>query len=277
MRFRICWRDLIHNSFPMHRDIIHNSPSILITRDDRDNRFANILKKHGFTPVHFSVVQIEILPQEKIQKQLENISDFDWCIFLSAVAVRGVADAVETQDFVSLRRRVKIAAVGSETARVCRQLGLQVDFVPEKFTGKNLASAEIFRNQKVLLFQGDLVNPDFLRALAKKTKKIKSVIVYKNIALLPALADFQKILNSKITAVTFTSPSAVQNFRRALQKNNLRWPRKIPIICIGPTTAITARKNNFLVKAVAKQHTFEGMAEIINNEKLIMNSKKFKM
>ncbi len=234
----------------------NNKAKVLVTRDDRDGRLAQILSQHDFEPVFLPLVRITPSSAEQTKTFLSEISNFDWCIFVSPAAVRAVGASPNL-------KLPQVAAVGSRTASVCQQLGWDVDFVPKEFTGAALAESGKFDNQKVLLFCGNIGSEDVQNILKQQTQKLTVAEVYKNEAILPSASELKNALKNNLKAVLFTSPSAVRNLREALDLAEVTWPTNLPAVCIGPTTAEAARKHNFTVAAVAQPHTLLGLAETL--------------
>ncbi|MCH7606822.1 MAG: uroporphyrinogen-III synthase [Chloroflexi bacterium] len=72
----------------------------------------------------------------------------------------------------------------------------------------------------------------------------------------------RKLLGEGIDAVTFTSSSTVRNLLDALDGDGAALSSSI-IVCIGPTTAATAKELGLKVDLVATQHTVEGLADAL--------------
>lgn len=231
-------------------------PKVIITRDDRDGRLARILQRHGFATLTLPVLRIRSNPRETIRSKLAKLSEYDWCIFVSPAAAFAVGPA-------PARKLPQIAAIGTRTAAVCRKLGWPVRFVPQKFTGAKLATAAEFRNQKVLLFCGNIGSREIYTTLKKRARRVTRAEVYRNTIKLPTANELKHTLAANANAITFTSPSAADNLRCALRKAQLRWSRKITVACIGPTTAATARRCGFPPSVIATPSTLIELARML--------------
>lgn len=101
---------------------------------------------------------IKIIPPEDytpLDKAIENIKTYKWLILTSA---NGVTSFFNRLDNAGLDSRslsdIKIAAIGSETAKALKNYGISADLVPPAFKAEELAetlSAEVQVGDKILL------------------------------------------------------------------------------------------------------------------------------
>ena len=103
--------------------------------------------------------------------------------------------------------------------------------------------------------------PDELRA---RGAVVDVIPVYKTIQPKHAGKDFQKKLKTgEIDAVTFTASSTVIHFMSIVETGSLM--NGVTVACIGPVTAKTAKDHGLRVDVIAKEFTFEGLVEALEN------------
>ncbi len=92
---------------------------------------ARAVEEHGGIALQFPVIEISA-PHSfvALDALLHGIHDFDLLVFASAAAIEGFAARMERYN-IRIPGFLKIAAMGPKTARLGRDKGLTVDFVPE--------------------------------------------------------------------------------------------------------------------------------------------------
>jgi len=226
---------------------------ILITKPGDSTVFANQIKHLGGIPIVFPLIGLKAFQQELLTTTLSN-NQFDWIVFTSPQAVRFFFD----QNTIP-QNKVKIAAVGSATQKVLIAKNVEVDFVPTKFTAKQLAvELPITPNQHIFIPRSDLAKNDIVDVLEQRNCRVTTRSIYQNKPILYTLKEIENINNQKIDFVVFTSGSAVQSYseNRIVLKNT-------KVICIGPETAKIAAENNIDVVAIANPHTIDGVLDAI--------------
>ena len=75
---------------------------------------------------------------------------------------------------------------------------------------------------------------------------------------------WERLIDSQsgIDAVTFTSSSTVRNLVDMLNGSKSLL-QNLPLICIGPTTAATAKELGLKIDLVAQEHTVEGLVSAV--------------
>ena len=230
----------------------------------------------GAQPILFPT--IEIAPPENfiaLDNALAALADYHWLLFTS---VNGVAAFWSRLDLPGLKdlAGLKVAAIGPATARALTVHGLAVTALPETFTAHHLPKAlGDVRDQRMLFPRGELARETLADELRKRGARVDDVIAYRT---LPATPDPHGLteLRRGVDAVTFTSPSAVNNFVR-LVSGDSRYidparirrlgPDGIPlpslgravVACLGPTTARAAHDSGLPVDVTANESTLSGL------------------
>ena len=167
---------------------------------------------------------------------------------------------------VDLRRlmNVKFAVIGRKTAAALLRHGFQSDFVPEIFSGADLASEWIPTlkpDEKVALFRAEHGSGVLPQALAE------AGIVYDDIGCYETWTDLRRAeeLNrviQEVDYVTVASSSAAQALAAMLEPE-VKAELTAKLISIGPSATKTMKELGLLVYADAVEYTAEGIAAVI--------------
>src|SRR5665647_53928 len=128
------------------------------------------------------------MPTEKdaIVDCLLELNSYDWLVFTSANGVTGFFD-IFFRRFQDLRDLgvARIAAVGPATTAKLRELHLQVDLMPEEYTGKKIAAAfkkyQHIDNVKMCLLRAEVATPDLPEALQELGAIVDDIAIYKTV------------------------------------------------------------------------------------------------
>ena len=152
----------------------------------------------------------------------------------------------------------KIASVGKITEKKLLEYGIRCDYVPEDHTGEGLGkllsamsyeqSAEsnaslgsqvssLMAQSSILLLQGNLADDTLLKLLPKATRWV----VYETLPV-AELPDWKREAVENADAVVFASTSAVENFVKALGREQSAVSRSF---CIGRMTEASAKSHGF--------------------------------
>jgi uroporphyrinogen III methyltransferase/synthase len=251
---------------------------VLITRPRAQaNDFAERLRDAGFEPIFFPVIEIRPVENNiELDNAIKNINKYDWIVFTSVNAVGVVARSGATKqspvDERGLLRSArsdiapKIAAVGPKTADALRKRHIEPDFIPNEFVGEAIfAGLGDVKGKWILLPRAELAREELPKAIVKAGGIAHEIIVYRT---LPTEIDMNGLaaLKSGVDVVTFTSASTVENFIAVMRQHKLdalNLPNNPLFACIGPLTEQAAREAGFTNIVVAKEHTTEGIVEVI--------------
>jgi len=251
---------------------------VLITRPrNQADSFANALTEAGFEPVFFPV--IEIRPFEEnvaLDRAIAKLDCYDWIVFTS---VNGVDAFFGRLPSPSLRypsslcrgdggEGIRVAAIGPKTAQSLENRGVIPDFVPDEYVAEAiLPGLGDLRGRWVLLPRAEIARKALPEAILQAGGVAHEIAVYQT---LPAEPDPEGLaaLKSGVDAVTFTSPSTVENFVEIVHQvglNPLQLPRNPLIACIGPITQKAAQEAGFSDIVVAEEYTSEGIVMLLHN------------
>ncbi len=180
---------------------------------------------------HSNIVPLELIRFEAVPISLPEIG-FDWIFFGSSRGVRFFLDTVSRK----LLRGIQIGCVGERTAETARKGGLEVKFVPSRYSstywpGEFLAQ---FPNARGILFPtSDRSTFQPPASFAKKGIFFKKLVVYRTLCadnVLPA---------GEFRGVVFASPSCFSCFVE-------KWGKGIlldkTLVAIGDVTEKTIVK-----------------------------------
>jgi uroporphyrinogen III methyltransferase/synthase len=213
--------------------------------------------------------------KQSVVDAMLSLNSYDWLVFTS---VNGAASFFEYffRRFHDLRDigGAKIAAVGPATAAKLRELHLQVDLMPQEFTGRKIAGKFAkhgsIENLKICLLRAENASRDLPDALEEMGAIVDDIGLYRTVAetedFFGAADDF---LAHGADWLTFTSGSTAEFFhaRFDLPKLLKKFPQ-MKIASIGPETSKAIRALKLEPALEAKEHTSDGLvAALLKTEK----------
>jgi uroporphyrinogen III methyltransferase/synthase len=245
---------------------------VLVTRSrTQASRLVGLLKDLGAEPIELPSIQVEPLEDyTALDGALTRLPEFGWVIFASANAVESVFQRLEKQGRDSRAfAGTNIGAIGPATAAALATRGLKADFVPERSISESVVEelsklewSGDWNGTGVLLPSADIGRDALAKGLASLGANVERVTAYRTTPSLGMADRAQEAFESGIDAVTFTSSSTVQNLVDMLNGNKSLL-QNLPLICIGPTTAATAKDLGLKVDLVAQEHTVEGLVSAV--------------
>ena len=253
-------------SLPLFGKRIANTRSL-----EQASELDGLLVGSGAIPLSYPCIQV-VPPVDAtaLDRAVLRLFDgsFDWLAFTSANAVRFVAEALSrVPGALPEAFWPALAAVGPGTARaVCAYLGLKVDLESKVQTAEALGAELMARGLGPVLLplsqQAGEVLPAMLRAAGVQ---VTIVCAYRTVVGSGGV-DLPELLHrGEVDAVTFTSPSTVDNFAVRLEREGGDWSdmRRTCVACIGPTTVEAAVRRGLRVQAWPQAHTLLGMVEAL--------------
>lgn len=240
---------------------------VIVTRSrEQASKLVDRIEELGGEAVEFPVIKIE-KPNDygHFDSVLERMTEYRWIVFTSVNGVKAFFDRMKIKG-MDIRKLsgVKLAAVGEATGEELNKLGLNVDYMPEKYTTgellNNFPSAE--GNEKILLARADIAVRELSEGLKRKGYDVEDLTVYRTVIDSERKEGILEMLEEgRIDYITFTSSSTVKNFVSILGQDNIGRISSAKVVCIGPVTAKTAEECGMTVAAVADKHTIEGLVE----------------
>jgi uroporphyrinogen-III synthase len=209
-------------------------------------------------------VHVESAPREPLEAALREAAAeaFDWIVFASRHAVAAVTEVLPVP-----APGVRIAAVGQATAQVLRQRGWPVDLLPGEanaaaLVGAFAASGQPLSGRRILFPASSRALPTIAAGLTQLGAQVAQVEAYRTESSATLNVDTCRswIARGGIGAVTFASPSAVDELEHALGKDDFdRLLSSAAAVAIGPTTA-RALTDRGHTPTLAESATLRGLA-----------------
>jgi uroporphyrinogen-III synthase len=236
---------------------------ILVLRpQDQAEELAAALRAAGAEPV--AVPAIRILPASDwapVEAALGR--PHGWTVFTSVNGVRAVAGRLGGA-LLAQAAAGRLAAVGPATAAALREHGLEVAFVPARYTTVALGEELPGPPGPVCLVRAGAAGADLETILSRRGFTVERVDAYRTE---PAgTAAITAALAEGVDAVALTSASIATAFaaaHRAAGATGASGPgagrRRGALVSIGPATTAACRAEGLPVAAEASPHTIPGL------------------
>ncbi|EHP87501.1 uroporphyrin-III C-methyltransferase [Geobacter metallireducens RCH3] len=245
--------------------------SILVTRAaDQAGEFGAMLGALGARVLECPT--IAIVPPESwdnLDAAIASLDRFHWAVFTSVNAVRFFFErlAAAGKDSRALGN-CRVCAVGPKTAAALAPFGIRPDLIPADYKGEGVV--EVFRSEEIagkrIIFpKGDRARDVIPQGLAELGGEVTAPVAYRNVTpdSLPAgvIAELEE---RRITCVTFTSSSTMENLAAILGENRfLHLLKGVTIAAIGPITARTCRELGLEVHVEPSKYTLAAMTDAL--------------
>ncbi len=190
--------------------------AVVVTRDEpRDGPLSASLRAVGLDVLWWPVVHLSPPADFRpIAEALTRATEFDWIVFASRHAVQTVASRWPAPP------GVRIAAVGAATSAALRAQGWLPEIVPAEAHAEALVAAlapHIAPGARVLFPASSRALPTIAEGLRRLGAQVVQIEAYRNTAApLDVGACRAAIDAGTVGAVTFTSPSCVEELEHAL-------------------------------------------------------------
>lgn len=252
-----------------------NSANILVTRPKQQALpLTRLIEQQGGTAISFPVLEIFPLANTlQINAKLEELTRYQWLIFISANAVNFALQANNGK--IDNFTVCKIAAVGKATAKALQDAGLNADLVPETgFNSEALLAMPALQNiqgQKCLIARGQGGREMLADTLKARGAKVDYLEVYKRVMPDADNSAVIKLLNQRrLDAITLTSGEALHNLVAMLGDEIKEMLFETPLIVISDRIKKMAEKTGFkqvLVSASPKDTAIiETVTTVCNGE-----------
>ena len=155
---------------------------------------------------------------------------------------------------------VRLAAIGSGTARALAGHGLTADLIPSVYDAAHLGAELAEQGGKVLILRAEIGSTALTEALEKGNMAYDDIPVYRTVYENPRSEELRGMLEAgELTYVTFTSASTVKGFVSSVGEG--ADFSQITGLCIGEQTAAEARKHGLAVK-IAQKATIDALVDL---------------
>jgi uroporphyrinogen-III synthase len=243
-----------------------NSPpekAVVVTRAEAaDGPLSRELKNLGLQVLLWPAVSVGRADPAALSAALGSIGAFGWIVFASRHAVAAVLEQLPVAP-----AGLAVAAIGKATAQVLSQRGWPVDLIPDEANAAALVAAFAARapaalaGTRILYPASSRALPTLAAGLRQLGAEVVQVQAYRTDSAALDVADCRAwIARAGIAAVTFASPSAVDELAHALGDADFeRLLSGAAAVAIGRTTAraLSARGHEAVIASAA---TLEGLA-----------------
>lgn len=245
---------------------------LVVTRDPEGNAdSARKVIARGGRPIEYPTLAIQSLTdRNEFLRALAEFPVYQWVIFTSANGVRIFFEALrKLGKDARVFGGIKIAAIGPRTAEALEPFGIRADFVPEVFTGRELARQLIgytdLRGKKVLMLRSEIASDELTEGLQAGGAAVTDVAVY---TALPHRGDdkalIEQIRQGKVQWLTFASPSAVRGFFEQIPAESVH-SYGLKVASVGPVTSKELVRVGVCVDVEATEHTIDGLLDAIED------------
>lgn len=236
-------------------------PVVVTRAEERDGPLSMELKSLGLSVLVWAAVRVSPTDTAALDAALSRAEAFAWIVFTSRHAVAAVTARMSAPP-----AGTRTAAVGRSTAAVLKQHGWPVDLVPAEPSAAGLiaafAASGSVRGLRVLYPASSRALPTLAAGLTQLGAEVATVEAYRTVS--GAALDVEDcrswIARDAVGAVTFASPSAVEELESALGQDDFRrLLGRAPAVAIGPTTARALTERGYSAK-LAESATLQGLA-----------------
>jgi uroporphyrinogen-III synthase len=245
---------------------------IVVTRAPHQSPELELrLHERGAVAICYPCVEVvEAARTAPLDDALRAIEELDWLVLTSANAVLAIRRRLDALGLpASGLASVRCAAVGPSTAAASSLLlGLRPDAVPVDFLATALARClPIGSGDRVLLPQADVADPSLARSLEARGARVLRVDAYRTVRGRGGAPLLPRLRERGVDAVTLASASAAGHLvgRLSEEGGDARALADTSVVCIGPRTAVAARRHGLRPAAVAARHDLDGLISALEH------------
>ncbi|MEO0509613.1 MAG: uroporphyrinogen-III C-methyltransferase [Verrucomicrobiota bacterium] len=240
---------------------------IVVTRArEQAGQLSRMIEESGAEVIELPFIEVKPSFEEKLVGEVfAGIAVYEWIVFTSANGVKTFFDLFyRAFDDIRCLGPMRIAAVGTATAREIEKHKLKVDFLPSKANAKvlvdELIKQEGMESVQVLVITGNQNREELVTRLEEEGRAIVDTLpLYQtsktDLSDDPAAARYRKV---GADAVLFTSSSTVRSFvdqQAALQLED--GARQPAFGSIGPMTTKTLQESDLPLGFEAAQSSLD--------------------
>jgi uroporphyrinogen-III synthase len=237
-------------------------PVVVTRAESADGPLSRELRTLGLSVLLWPAVSVTAGDPGPLEAALAAVGSFGWIVFASRRAVAAVLERLPAAPAA-----VRIAAIGRATAQVLRQRGWPVDLAPDEANAGALVAA--FATRRTPADEGvRILYPASSRALPTLGAGLKAlgfevtqVEAYRTEAAALDVEGCRAWIHRRaVGAVTFASPSAVIELKRALGDEDFaRLLADARPVAIGRTTARELTQQG-VTPVISESATLESLA-----------------
>ena len=220
------------------------------------------LRPLGAETIAVSLIESRLLDNAQVRRALDNMGSYQWLVFTSSNGVDLFFEAMRRADRdLRCLMHLKFAAIGRKTESALKEHGFRCDFVPENFSGTDLAREWIPTlngDERVLLMRAKEGSEVLPRKLKEAGIDFDDVPLYETWVDTRRKEELNRIIH-QVDYVAVASSSAARALCNMLEEKEF----DAKIISIGPYTTRTVREMGLPVYADAVEYTASGIASVI--------------
>ena len=231
------------------------------------------LERLGAEVYEFPTIQIQA-PEDfgPLDAAIRDLDSFGWIVFTSVNGVEAFLERLwhHGLDLRAVPRRAKVAAIGPATAQRIKEVGLQVDVVPEEYRAEALIEVletDSIAGERVLIPRAKVAREILPDKLREAGAEVVVPPAYESAPSSEGKNELARRLGAgEVDCVTFTASSTVENFVGAFGPGEaVGLLAETRVVCIGPITAETARGYGLRVDTEAEEYTIPGLVEAVED------------
>lgn len=223
-----------------------------------------------------AVPVIEIRPSASpglLDAALDSLGSYDWVVFTSSYGVLYCLEHMKRRCLPPDRlARVKICAVGPETASQLRAARLEPTLLPEEYTAEGIVAALTawygaatrLAGRRILLLRAREARGLLPRELSAAGAVVDVAACYENVPAAVDPAVVEDLRRNPPQLLVFTSSLTVRNFIGLLgEQDGRRLLASAAVAALGPITAGTVRSYGKKPEILPTQNTVASLLEAI--------------
>jgi uroporphyrinogen III methyltransferase/synthase len=244
---------------------------IVITRSrDQARELADELERLGAETIEAPLFRLAPAEDpEAIDRAAASADANQWIVFASANAVTKFFSSLLSgpRDMRALGN-VSVCAIGPTTVERLEARGIKADVaVPEvrlDVIVEALSAAGSLDGQRVLIVRPDYLREGLATELARHGATVSDLVAYRTAAASSESAEaqdiYRQLLEGRVDAVTFTSPTAVRRFADLIGSEQAADLLNTTVVAaLGPVTKEAAEQLGITTSIVAKSSTVDAL------------------
>lgn len=241
---------------------------VLVTRA-RSQASRLVIKLEGLGAEVFEYPAIEIVPvrdPSPLDEALRNSANYDWMMFTSSNAVRGVAARMRSVGIDSRAlAHLKFGVIGPSTARALSGIGITPDAMPDQYIASSMV--DLLKQDgivpgRVLFPRSEIGSETLATGLRELGSQVDEVIAYSTETPNNTGDLARDAYEQGIDFTTFTSSSTVRNLV-GLLGGSPDLINTSKTVMIGPVTAETAGRLGVNIDIQAEEQSIDGLVKAI--------------
>lgn len=241
---------------------------VLVTRArSQASRLVKQLEGLGAEVLEYPTIEIvPVRNTQPVDDALKNISSYDWMMFTSSNAVRGIASRMKALGLDSRAlARLKLGVNGPSTARALSEIGINADLIPNEYLASamvELLQSEGITPSNVLFPRSDIGRETLPNGLRELGSNVDEVIAYSTESPKDTGDLARKAYKKGVDFTTFTSSSTVRNLVD-LVGGSPDLINSSKTVIIGPITGDTASELGVNIDIQAEEQSIDGIVTAI--------------